>query len=272
MLQRDPRTTGDGTLVDVGQGAAPREVGPRGRAAPLSAAYPGQSVFSAAFYVLIRSLAALAFTVIYRARGFGAENVPARGACLIASNHESHLDPPLVSTGVRFRAVHFVAKADLFKSRWFGWLIRTLRAVPIRQDGAADVAAVREILERLEIGAAVLIFPEGSRTTTGQMNEFQRGVWLLMKRAGCPVVPCAVEGCFEAFPRGTGFPRLWGKRVAVAYGRAIPHDELIALGPDGALKRLREEIESLRAALRRSLRATDGPRAALGVKGQETRA
>lgn len=169
---------------------------------------------------------------------------------MIAANHQSHFDPPLISSGVRFRATHFVAKESLFKSRWFGWLIRTLRAVPIRQDGSADVAAVREIMGRLEIGAAVLIFPEGARTLTGEINDFQRGVWLMMKRCKCPVVPCAVEGCFEAFPRGTLLPRVWGKRVAVAYGKAIPHEELIGLGEEGALARLRVEIEGLRAELK----------------------
>ncbi|MFM9959504.1 MAG: lysophospholipid acyltransferase family protein [Phycisphaerales bacterium] len=226
------------------------------RRSPLHLTYPGQSLLSAGFYALIRALAGWAFVVLYRARGFGAEHVPETGACLIASNHQSHLDPPLVSSGVRFRAIHFVAKAELFESRWFGWVIRTLRAVPIRLDGASDVTAVREILGRLEIGAAVLIFPEGARTLTGEMSEFQRGVWLLMKRAKCPVVPCAVEGCYEAFPRGTGFPKLWGKRVAVAYGKAITHEELLALGPDEALKRLAAEIEALRMGLRKKLVAS----------------
>lgn len=211
-------------------------------------------------YFAVRGLATLGFTLLYRMRSYDAHKVPRTGACLLASNHQSHLDPPLVSSGQWGRCVHFVAKADLFKSRWFGRFISALKSVPIRQDGTGDVGAIREVSSRLETGAAVLIFPEGSRTFDGKLQPFQRGVWLLMKRCKCPVVPVAVEGCYDAFPRGTSFPRLWGKRVAVIYGDPIPHDELLRLGPEAALARLAHEIETLRMTLRARLRASTAGR------------
>lgn len=211
-------------------------------------------------YATIRNAAALAYTLVYRVRVFGVHNVPAFGACLIASNHQSHLDPPLVASSILHRAIHFVAKADLFRFWAFAWLIRNLNSIPVKQDGSADMGAIREILARLSIGAPVLIFPEGSRTLDGRLAPFQRGVALLVKRAGCPVVPCAVEGCRDTFPRGGGLPRFWGRHVAVAFGTPIPHDELLKDGAEAGLLRLAGEIEALRLELRSKLRASSGGR------------
>lgn len=227
---------------------------------PLSLTFPGQPPRSIVFYATIRDLAALAFTLLYRVRVFGAENVPPTGACLIASNHQSHLDPPLIASSIMHRAIHFVAKADLFKFGPFAWLIRNLNSIPVKQDGTADLGAIREVLARLAIGAPVLIFPEGGRTLDGKLAPFQRGVSLLVKKAGCPVVPCAVEGCRDAFPRGGAFPKFWGRRVAVAFGRPIPHAELLKDGTEAGLIRLATEIETLRLELRSKLRASTAGR------------
>lgn len=226
----------------------------------LSQIYPGQSLPSIAMFAAIRNSAALAYTLLYRARVFGVTNVPPTGPCLIASNHQSHLDPPLIASAILHRAIHFVAKADLFKFKPFAWLIASLNSIPVKQDGSADMSAIREILARLEIGAPVLIFPEGSRTIDGHLAPFQRGVALLVKKGGCPVVPCAVEGCRDAFPRGQPFPSLWGKRVAVAFGTPIPHDELLKDGAEAGLIRLAREIETLRLDLRSKLRASTNGR------------
>jgi 1-acyl-sn-glycerol-3-phosphate acyltransferase len=226
----------------------------------LSQTYPGQSLPSILLYASIRNAAALAYTLVYRVRVFGVQNVPASGPCLIASNHQSHLDPPLISSSILHRATHFVAKADLFKFGPFAWLIRNLNSIPVRQDGSADMGAIREILARLSIGAPVLIFPEGSRTLDGRLAPFQRGVALLVKKAGCPVVPCAVEGCRDAFPRGEAFPKFWGRRLAVAFGKPIPHDELLKDGAEAALLRLAREVETLRLELRAKLRASSAGR------------
>lgn len=186
------------------------------------------------------------------------ENMPRDGACLLVSNHQSHLDPPLVAMASPRRHVHFVARVGLFKNSLFAKLIRSLNAIAIRQD-AGDLAAIRQVLSRLELGAPVLMFPEGSRTPDGSLQEFKRGIGLLVKRAKCPVVPVAVEGCFDAWPRSQGLPTLFGKRVAVMIGTPIPHAELLRDGPDEALRKLAREIESLRLQLRAKMRsATNG--------------
>lgn len=209
-------------------------------------------------YDVIAGFCALVFILIYRARVRGAKNVPATGPVLIAANHQSFLDPPLIGCFVRNRHLSFVARIGLFKFGPFAWLISALNSIPIN-DEAGDAGAIKEILKRLAAGHAVLIFPEGSRTFDGGQKSFKRGVALLVKRAKCPVVPAAVEGCFDAWGPAVRFPRMFGQRVAVTYGKPIPYDELVKDGAQGALDRIAREVNALRMQTRAEMRrASDG--------------
>lgn len=198
-------------------------------------------------------------TLIYRLRRFHTERMPSEGAVLLAANHQSHLDPPTIATAVPGRAVHFLARSGLFRSRLFGWLIGSLNSVPIKED-SGDLGAIREIIARLETGVPVLVFPEGSRSPDGSVHEFKRGIALLLKRARCPVVPVAIEGAYDAFPRQRKWPRVWGCRLAVMIGEPIGPDELLKDGADAGLDRLRREIDTMRLELRSKLRAASGGR------------
>ncbi len=231
-------------------------------------------------YRICRRAALLIYEHIYRVEAFGSEHVPGRGPLLIASNHQSYIDPPLVGGMVPWE-MHFVARSGLFSFKPFAWLISRLNSIPIRED-AGDLGAIKELLKRLAEGKSIVIFPEGSRCDDGAMGEFKRGVALLVKRAKCPVVPAAVEGCFDAWPRG-GPPRLLGKRIAVKYGRPIPNDELMKDGADAALERLAREIDGMRMELRAHMRSKtrgrypapgpgDLPRADVDVPGLPARA
>ena len=99
----------------------------------------------------------------------------------------------------------------------------------------------------------MLIFPEGTRTPNGRVQPFKRGVILLVKRSHCPVVPVAIEGPFDIWPKG-GKMRLFSARIAVRFGEPIPAEELMRDGPDAALARMAREIETMRLGLRRMLR------------------
>lgn len=198
-------------------------------------------------------------TVFYRYRRYHFDRIPRTGAVLIAANHQSHLDPPAVGVCNPYRPTHFLARAGLFKNRVFGWLIGALNSVPIKEE-SGDLSAIREILERLKQGVPVLVFPEGSRSPDGAMHEFKRGIALLLKRARCPVVPVAVEGCFDAFPRSRLLPRFWGARIASMVGHPIDPDELLKDGPEEALRRLEREIDAMRLELRAKLRVSTSGR------------
>ncbi|MBX3379490.1 MAG: 1-acyl-sn-glycerol-3-phosphate acyltransferase [Phycisphaeraceae bacterium] len=218
---------------------------------------PGGTLGKMLLYEFVGALCAMLFVLIYRVRVRGASNIPAKGPLLIAANHQSFLDPPLVGCFVRNRHLSFVAKIGLFTFGPFAWFISALNSVPIN-DTAGDAGAIKEILKRLAAGHAVLIFPEGSRTHDGGQKAFKRGVALLMKRAKCPVVPAAVEGCFDAWGPGVKFPRLLGHRVAVTYGKPIPYDELEKDGAQGALDRIAREVNALRLQTRADMRRASG--------------
>lgn len=219
----------------------------------LKAKRPGSTVTKILFYEVCRAALAVMFAVLFRVRVYHTGRVPASGPLLIVANHQSYLDPPLVGFGVLQRQIDYIARIGLFKVPGLNWLIEALNALPIKED-TGDAGAIKEVLRRLADGHAVLIFPEGSRTEDGQIHEFKRGAALLFRRADCPVVPVAIEGCFEAWPRGSRFPSIFGKRVAVKYGEVIPAAELKALGADGALALLRDRIDAMRLQLRTNLR------------------
>ncbi len=207
------------------------------------------------FYRACRLLCFGVVTPIFRMRAVRFGAVPAAGACIIVCNHQSYLDPVLVGLSLRGRAIHPIARLGLFRNPFFAWFIRSLNAIAIREN-TGDRAAIRAGLERLAQGRVVLVFPEGSRTPDGSVQAFKRGALLMIGQSRCPVLPAAIEGAFEAWPRTRRFPRLWGQRVAVAFGRPIDHDALLADGPNAALTRLHDAVEGLREELR-ALLGTD---------------
>ncbi|MCC6660810.1 MAG: 1-acyl-sn-glycerol-3-phosphate acyltransferase [Phycisphaerales bacterium] len=215
----------------------------------LQSKHPGTPLPQVAFYQALRAVLRLILLLFFRMRAYYPERVPVVGAALLVANHQSYMDPPIVGCPIYRRHLDFVARGGLFDNPAMGRLFSLLHSVPVKEDGG-DTGAIKEVLRRLGAGRAVLIFPEGSRTTDGEVAEFKRGVAVLVKRSCCPVIPVAIEGAYQAWPRTRRLPRWFGHRVAVMYGRAIPHVDLMRDGPDAALKRLHDEVESMRAALR----------------------
>jgi 1-acyl-sn-glycerol-3-phosphate acyltransferase len=214
---------------------------------------PSRPLKEVLFYRLCYWLVLIAFTLVYRVRIQGATNIPATGGLLIVANHQSHLDPPLVGIGIRGRNMAAIARQGLFKNPVMGLLLRSLGVIPIREN-EGDAGAIRAGIAQLKEGRVVVIFPEGSRSPDGAMVAFKRGAWLLMARAQVPVVPAAVEGCFDAWPRGRALPRVFGQRCAVRFGEPIAFETLKAMGPDAGLEHLAREVDAIRMCLRDQLR------------------
>lgn len=145
----------------------------------------------------------------------GAHHVPDDGGVLLASTHQSHADSVAVGVAVT-RPVHFLG--DLRLTTWpvLGPLLPRLGMVPLRR-GAADTAAMQVLTDLLDDGAAVAVYPEGSRSRDGRIHRLRSGVARLAASTGVPIVPTAVVGIFEVWPIGKR-PRLRGGRVTVRFG------------------------------------------------------
>jgi 1-acyl-sn-glycerol-3-phosphate acyltransferase len=168
------------------------------------------------------------FRVIYatyfRWQVFNAERVPQTGGVILASNHASFLDPPLVGSGLK-RDINYLARESLFRFPGIGALLRSWNAVPVDRDGGG-AKGLRMILDRLLAGNGIILFPEGTRTKDGNLQPARSGIGLTVIKSSAPVVPVRVFGTFEAFGRNHKFPR--PKKVAVKYGRPMNFEKLRA--------------------------------------------
>ena len=160
----------------------------------------------------------------FRWRVYNAERVPLEGGVILASNHASFLDPPLVGAGVK-RGINYLARENLFRFPVMGWVLRHWQVVPVDRDGGG-AAGLRAILDRLLAGGAIILFPEGTRTRDGKLQPARSGIGLTVIKSTAPVVPVRVFGTFDAYGRHLRFPR--PHRVAVKYGQPMSFKQLRA--------------------------------------------
>jgi 1-acyl-sn-glycerol-3-phosphate acyltransferase len=178
----------------------------------------------------------LLFKSYFRWRVFNAERVPLEGGVILASNHASFLDPPLVGSGVK-RGINYLARENLFRFPVMGWVLRQWQVVPVDRDGGG-AAGLRAILDRLLLGGAIILFPEGTRTRDGKLQPARSGIGLTVIKSTAPVVPVRVFGTFEAYGRHLRLPR--PRRVAVKYGQPMRFEQLRAEAKVCSKPRLKE--------------------------------
>lgn len=175
-----------------------------------------------ASYRIAWSIARVFFRAGMRWRVEGVSNVPTTGPVILASNHASFLDPPLVGAALP-RDINYLARESLFRFVGVGALLRSWNAVPVDREGGG-AKGLRIILDRLLANRAIILFPEGTRTSDGNLQRARSGVGLIVIKSAAPVVPVRVFGTFEAYGRGMRFPRF--RPVAVRFGRPLTFTEL----------------------------------------------
>jgi 1-acyl-sn-glycerol-3-phosphate acyltransferase len=157
------------------------------------------------------------FRVYFRWRVFNPERVPESGPAILASNHESFLDPPLVGAALE-RGINFLARENLFGIPVLGAILRSWNVVPVDREGGG-AKGLKAILDRLLAGGAIILFPEGTRTRDGKLQSARAGIGLTVIKSIAPVVPVRVFGTYHAYGRHLRVPRPY--RVAVKFGRPM---------------------------------------------------
>lgn len=153
------------------------------------------------FYRVVRNIAWFLCKIIFPTKVIGAENIPTEGPVLICSNHVSLVDPVLIATSFK-RRITFMAKKELFGTKFTNWFFRNLGMVPVDR-GASDIAALRVCLDVLNEGGLLGVFPQGHRFKQDESREIQNGAALMALRSKAVVIPAHVSAPMKAFRRTT---------------------------------------------------------------------
>jgi 1-acyl-sn-glycerol-3-phosphate acyltransferase len=206
------------------------------------------------FYRFAHAVVLSIFKVAFRVSVRGREHVPKRGAYVVAPSHRSILDIPFTAFITR-RRIRFLAKKELFTTRFGRWLFEALGAIPVDRAGA-DRAALRASTAALEAGEPVGVFPEGTRNNGPVLGDLHDGAAYLAAKLGVPVVPVGIGGSEEILASGKLFPRI--KKVVVVIGEPIPPP-----ARDGQVATKRSDIRALTDSIRSHLQVSfDAARAA----------
>ena len=189
-----------------------------------------------ASYFIGWSLFRIMYATYFRWRVFNAERVPKTGPVILAGNHASFLDPPLIGSALP-RDINYLARESLFRFPIVGAVLRSWNCVPVDRDGGGG-AGLKAILNRLEKGGGIILFPEGTRTPDGGLQPARSGIGLTVIKSNAPVVPVRVFGTYEAFNRSMKFPR--PHRVMVKYGQSMMFETLRAEAATCSRARLKE--------------------------------
>lgn len=171
-------------------------------------------------YQLTRFIVMLYFNLYHRLSVYGKSDIPSGRTVILAANHASYLDPPVVGLAFYPRRLRFVAWDNLFKFAPFGYYLRQMGAVPVsHEDKMSSAGLLRMVMGFLEDGHNVYIAPEGHRTLDGTLQPLEGGVAVLSLKTGSPVIPTWVGGAYRALSPHMKFPR--PRKITVHFGEAI---------------------------------------------------
>jgi 1-acyl-sn-glycerol-3-phosphate acyltransferase len=196
------------------------------------------------FYYLSISLVKILARLLFRMKAYNRDNIPAKGPFILACNHISYYDPPLVGSFIK-REIHFMAKKELFRNRLFGALITYFNSHPVNRN-SIDKTAIEMVKKVLNSEQGIIIFPEGTRSKTDNFLPSRPGVGMLAIANMVPVIPAYINGSNDLIGC------LLGKtKLAVIYGRPIAREEISQYNKDkDGYHRLANDIMSHIKALK----------------------
>jgi len=196
--------------------------------------------FKSFCYNVLHVVARLTAILFYRIRVFGRENWPSTGGALVCANHQSSYDPVLIGLSCE-RHLSFLAKRSLFQGI-LKPIIETLNAIPVNRDGTG-IDGLKETMRRLKQGEMVLLFPEGTRSQTGELRPIKPGFIAVARKSKVPIVPVVFDGTYQVWPKWQWLPTVG--TVHVKIGKPISVEEVAALDDEALVNRLQCEMESL---------------------------
>jgi 1-acyl-sn-glycerol-3-phosphate acyltransferase len=191
------------------------------------------------FYLVVTSCLSGLFRLFYGHQVFGKEHFP-KGPALLAPNHNSFFDPPIIGASCPGE-VHYLARSTLFQNRFLKGLIEALNAYPVAGT-SQDIASFKIIFDVLKKGEKVVIFPEGERSSDGQLGAIQSGIGMLALRSRCPIIPVYIHGSFEAWNRFQKFPKLLAKTACV-FGTPIYPEQYMDKEKKEAQKEIADAVK-----------------------------
>jgi 1-acyl-sn-glycerol-3-phosphate acyltransferase len=208
------------------------------------------------FYWIVKTFFRIVFTIYNRLEIRGLDKAPRGVAVILASNHSSYIDPPLLG-GVFPGRLRYLAKEALFHNFIFGFLISTLGAIPVSREDSQRAGAVMKImLGKLADKESILIFPEGTRSSDGRLLPLEGGAAFLSVKSGVPLLPVYIHGSNKVMPPHKSLPR--PAKVTVTFGELIYPDKEIE-GEKLRREAVMRALESALHALEREAGANDRP-------------
>lgn len=180
------------------------------------------------------------YRLFYRMSIFGIEN-PYHGKAIIAPNHASFLDPPLIGLSWP-EEVHFLARASLFRLKVCRYFLLKLNAHPVHGN-VQDIEPFRLICDLLGKGEKVVIFPEGERSSTGDLQTMKSGIAMLAMRMKCPIIPVYISGTYEAWPKHSKWPK-FGVPISCVFGKPIFPESFPEMNKKQVQSQMIEQVQS----------------------------
>ncbi|PKP55042.1 1-acyl-sn-glycerol-3-phosphate acyltransferase [Candidatus Atribacteria bacterium HGW-Atribacteria-1] len=168
------------------------------------------------FYYVARAMSWLLLKLFWRMEVIGIENLPKTGGLIVASNHVSYLDPVVLGTSMK-RKISFITKKEAFNNIFGSFILKNLNAFPVNRE-SIDILAFKKAISILREGGVLGIFPEGTRSLNGELQELKLGVIKIAMKTGIPILPVGIIGTHKIYSHGKNFPTLFKYKITVYYG------------------------------------------------------
>jgi len=168
------------------------------------------------FYSIVRAIAWIILKIFWRMEIIGIENLPKSGGLIIASNHVSYLDPVVLVASLN-RKIYFIAKKEVFKNTFISFILKNMNAFSVDRENV-DILAFKKAINILREEKVLGIFPEGTRSSNGELQELKLGAIKIAMKTGVPILPVGIIGTHKIYPQGKKFPILFKHKIIVKYG------------------------------------------------------